>query len=407
MKEICIINYGSNAAAYGIGTHIKEYIHCLRNIGFKINLIELGTDNKYPEIYIKEEINLRTFHIPYIQKSNFVIYNKAVCRLLRLYLKDSSDLIFHFHYLQSSSLLVRLKQYFPLSKSILTIHYLYWSARFNGNITIYKDIIKQKSRKYTKKKYQDVIYNYEQEKKYIQSVDQVICLAEDTYNLLKDFYNVDTEKLFIIPNGLKPYKAFISKEKQAELRKQYYITENERIILFVGRINQIKGIQPLISAFEKVVATTPSCRLVLIGDGDFSSVVKQSYNASTRISFTGKINKEKLHQWYQIADIGVFPSYYEESSYVGIEMLMHGLPIIASDGYAVKNMFNSQNAIIASINNWNKPESFTSSLTNSTLALLQSDELLVLKRRQALQSYKATFHLKHMQQKYKTLLAKL
>ena len=42
MKEICIINYASNAAVYGIGTYLKEYVHCLSNIGCKVIRVELG-----------------------------------------------------------------------------------------------------------------------------------------------------------------------------------------------------------------------------------------------------------------------------------------------------------------------------------------------------------------------------
>lgn len=404
MKEVCIINYGSSAAVYGIGTYIKEYVQCLLNIGCKVCLIELGTDCKTPDIYIKEENGIRIIHIPYLRDRDFTNYNKSVCRLLRLYLEDSQDLVFHFHYLQSDSLQVDLKRYFPLSKSILTVHYLYWSAKFNGNLPVYENIIRRKNYVTTKRKYRDVIDNYEKEKTFIQSVDQVICLTEDTYELLKRLYEADVAKLSMIPNGLRSRRKIVSAEERNELRRQYYIADTEKIILFVGRINPIKGISPLLAAFEKVLNEYPACRLVIIGDGDFTGVMKQLRNTVTKIIFTGRLDKKKLYQWYQIADLAVFPSYYEECSYVGIEMLMHGLPIVASDGYAVRNMFDNHNAVIAAVGDWGKTDGFSQRLFDATLLLLHSDYLLAEKKYQSLRVYKGKYQLKWMQQKYFDLL---
>ena len=88
-------------------------------------------------------------------------------------------------------------------------------------------------------------------------------------------------------------------------------------------------------------------------------------------------------------------------------MLMHGLPIVASDGYAVRNMFDERNAVIAPIGEYNKPEVFVSGLSRALLTLLHSEQLLILKSRQALQSYKEVYHSLHMQQKYSILFNKL
>ena len=118
----------------------------------KINLIELGTDTKNTDFYInidfyiKEENGVRKIHIPYIQGAMIDKYNKSVCRLLRLYIEDSANLIFHFQYTQSDSLMESIKRYFPLSKSVFTIHYLAWSQILNGNISLFEKIIpKQKN----------------------------------------------------------------------------------------------------------------------------------------------------------------------------------------------------------------------------------------------------------------------
>lgn len=405
MKEICIINYASDAAVYGIGTYIKEYVRCLLNLGLKATLIELGTNNRKREFYIYEQNGVRTIHIPSLRTKDVTLYNKCIVRLLRLYLKDSPNLVFHFHYLQSDSLQKCLKKYFPLSKSILTIHYLCWSSKFNGNLTAYENVLKRKNYKYIRAKYQGILESYRREKEFAQAVDQIICLSEDTYELLRRWYDVDSAS--IIPNGLAPSENFVSAEKHNAIRKLHHIAKDEKIILFVGRIDPIKGIQPLSVAFRKVVEVYPSCRLVIVGDGKIADMQKNTADIITKITFTGRIDKEKLCQWYLMADVAVFPSYYEECSYVGIEMMMHGLPIVASDGYAVKNMFGNYNALITPIGEQSKPAAFAEKLASAILALLQSEELLAEKAYQALQSFKKTYHLRHMQQKYASLLATL
>lgn len=403
MKEVCIVNYASNAANYGIGTYIKEYVRCLLRMGCKVTQVELGADRQNAEVDITVKGNVRTIHIPYICNSHIMTYNQSVCRILRLYMEDSSELIFHFHYMQSSSLLSNIEKYFPLAKSALTVHYLQWSSKFNGNLATFENIIKKSHYENIKKKYQGVITAYQDEKEFMSRVDAVVCLSNDTYRQLHGLYELDESKLFLIPNGLTPKKHRYSIEEQNEIRKKYLIEADEKIILFVGRIHPIKGIEPLLSCFSRVVDSYPKCRLILIGDGEINDSIKKIQHVFTRITFIGRLDRKSLYEWYQIAEIAVFPSFYEECSYVGIEMLMHGIPIVASDGYNVKNMFTENNAVIAPINDWDNLSLYESHIANGILALLVSGELSRIKRQQALNAYNQTYQLGDMQKKYASM----
>ena len=78
-----------------------------------------------------------------------------------------------------------------------------------------------------------------------------------------------------------------------------------------------------------------------------------------------------MEKWYQIADIGVLPSYTEQCSYVGLEMLAHHLPIVASDGFGVRCMFQEQiNIRVAHIGNVKRLDEYKNELISSTLQLL-------------------------------------
>ncbi len=406
-KDIYIINYGSNASNYGIGSYIIEYIYCLKNIGCHVNLIEIGINKTDFTFSIKEEDGIRRIQIPYSFQNNLKTYSKGICRLLRLYINDSSDLIFHFNYIRSDFYIFdRIKNYFPQSKTILTIHCLYLGEFGGGNVSLFKKIVRNQNDKVTNGKYQDVIDNYAIERKIMENVDAVVCLSEDTFHLVNEEYKIPKRKLHLIPNGLRKNYVELSHKQKLKLRQHFSIKPEEKILLFVGRINEIKGIYLLLNCFEKIIREYPECRLVVIGGGDISGAIKNCKNVWSKVTFTGRLDQKSLYLWYQISDIALFPSFYEECSYVGIEMMMYGLPIIASDGYSVKNMFQEElNAKIARIENWKNFSKFKKNLTEAILEALYSD-LSGLKNK-AMNAYESTYNITIMQEKYKQLIDSL
>ena len=409
MKEVCIFNYTSSAAVYGIGTYIKEYVYCLKNIGCKINLIELGTDKLRTEFYINEEGIVRTIHFPYLLKWNIDNYNEGVCRLLRLYFEDSENLIFHFHYIDcvSSLFLDNLKKYFPLSKLLFTIHYLLWSAMLKGNVSLFETIICNRENKITRKKYGFIIDNFEKEKSILEKIDRIVCLSDDTFNLIQNQYGIK-QHVWLIPNGLRKKFRNLSEKQKMKLREQYHISNNEKILLFVGRIDHIKGIEQVMACFNDVVKEFPKCRLVVIGDGNIIGLIRNCKKAYSKVIFTGRLDKKSLNNWYQIADIALFPSFYEECSYVGIEMMMHGLPIIASDGYSVKNMFHERiNAKIAKIEKWTSMLNFQKNLKENILYVLNFGLLELELKKGSQKAYQVKYRIDHMQNRYAELLNSL
>jgi glycosyltransferase len=402
MKEVCIVNYTSNAAVYGIGTYIREYAYCLVAIGCKVNLIELGTDKNNTGFLVKERGNVREIHIPYLAGSGFEPYNKGVCRLLRLYIQDSEELVFHFHYSQSESLLDEVKKHFPLSKSVFTIHYLSWSASLQGDSSLFEEIIRRRNSKKMKDKYGYLTDGYSKEKAFLEKVDHIVCLSDDTYNLIHNLYEIKSN-LWLIPNGLRKKYRRLSDKQKKDLREKYHLHPDEKILLFVGRIDPIKGINPLLSCFNEVLKEYPNCRLVVIGDGSINEAIKNSGAAGSKILLTGRMDSKTLYRWYQIADIALFPSYYEECSYVGIEMMMYGLPVVASDGYSVKNMFHDHiNARIAKIENRKRTSKFEENLKRVILEVLNSD--LSELQKGAGKMYKSKYSIEKMQRGYLDLL---
>jgi glycosyltransferase involved in cell wall biosynthesis len=134
----------------------------------------------------------------------------------------------------------------------------------------------------------------------------------------------------IVPNALKDRYFPLMQTEKTELRKKYNIAENEKIILFAGRLDEIKGVKFLISAFINILIDFPQSRLIIADDGDFDNLMKEAAFCWSKISFTGKLDRKTLYELYALADVGAVCSLHEEFGLVALEMIMFALPPVVT-----------------------------------------------------------------------------
>lgn len=118
--------------------------------------------------------------------------------------------------------------------------------------------------------------------------------------------------------------------------------EDETLILYVGRIDAAKGCDKLIQAMSDVIVRHPKTRLILAGGGNYGECLKSVGLNCARISFAGHLPVEKLKQLYLVADMGVIPSLWEQCSYVALEMMAHGLPVVYSGVPGLRELFSDR-----------------------------------------------------------------
>ena len=78
---------------------------------------------------------------------------------------------------------------------------------------------------------------------------------------------VPEEKIAIIPNGID-LSEYASLPPEGSFKKKFGIKEKEKIVLYLGRIHKIKGIDILVKAFANVIKKLDSVRLVVVGPDD-------------------------------------------------------------------------------------------------------------------------------------------
>ena len=200
-------------------------------------------------------------------------------------------------------------------------------------------------------------------------MDKIICLSNHTFDLLHQNYQMGKEKMDVIYNGLSE-NYFIS-DKQT-LRLKYHIP-NIPIILFVGRLHNMKGLTYALQAFKILLKTLTNCHFIIVGNGVFDDYMKECEDIWMHVTWTGQVNKDKLYDLYSVSDIGVIPSFTEQCSYVAIEMMMHGLPMVTTAAPGLAEMTeNGVNSLqVPMIEHTKRVEINTELLAEKLLYLLQ------------------------------------
>jgi len=333
-KKIYIFNGLSRAAAYGIGTYIDQLILCLKKSKIDFNIVYLHA--KCDNVNVVNKDGYGQINIPKVeyksQIKSSLYYAKSVAYLLRDIIVDDENIqyIFHLNFMTNESLVKDLRQLFKC-KIILVAHYTNWSFEFLGNE---KRFYKLMQKKYSEIKFDNERNIYKSAKEDIRMIkksDRFVCVAEHTYNSFCKISDITNVQNLIINNGIKDEYKRVNKEMKNIIRKKYFLNHDTPVILFAGRLDEVKGVSYIIKAFKKTHELYPNARLFIAGEGSFSGLLNDSKNHWTNISFTGKLDKKQLFEFYNISNIGIISSLHEEFGLVAIEMMMHELPIIASD----------------------------------------------------------------------------
>jgi D-inositol-3-phosphate glycosyltransferase len=181
----------------------------------------------------------------------------------------------------------------------------------------------------------------ETERSLVQKCHHIVSPTEREKKALIRHYRASSEKISVVPCGVNLEQFKVLDKAQA---RRYLGLDNDKIILFVGRIDRLKGIDKLIEALS-YLRHIPRLRLLVIGGGEHSQreieqLQKLAHNLEVQnsVDFLGLIKHEQLPYFYNAADACVVPSYYESFGLVALESLACGTPVVATDVGNHKNL---------------------------------------------------------------------
>gem|GEM_PF-2920661 len=178
------------------------------------------------------------------------------------------------------------------------------------------------------------------ERHLFEHVDWIVTHGPMDYKKIKKL----TKKCSFVPLPLDVHKfkqLSISKTKRLKTK---LAGNDTKIILFVGRLAPIKGVNTLLLAFKDVIITYPNSTLLIIGSGSNKKEYEdfaENLGIKEKVKFLGYVSHDKLPNYYNIADVYVLPSLREEFSNTIMEAMACGVPVIATDvggnPYLIKN----------------------------------------------------------------------
>jgi D-inositol-3-phosphate glycosyltransferase len=206
-----------------------------------------------------------------------------------------------------------------------------------------------------------------------RTASRIIVASAHEQRLLQDLYGADAARIDVVPCGVD-LDLFTPADKRSA-RRSLGLGDGERIILFVGRIEPLKGIDILINAAAQLHDDENFRVLIVGGDARAAGQIAALRELAARlgvdhhISFVGAVDHQDLPAYYNAADVCVVPSYYESFGLVAVESMACGTPVVASRvGGLASTVSDGETGYLIP---WRCPEPFAERLE----LLLENDDL--------------------------------
>ena len=174
----------------------------------------------------------------------------------------------------------------------------------------------------------------ELEHKAARNADKIITVSHAMKGELIS-YGFSSDKIEVVWNGVDPNKYSpekIPKNVIEKVRASYGIAPDDKMVLYIGRLTGVKGVDRLVMAMQNIVQNCPKTKLVVVGKGELEGDLTRLTNS---LGLNGNVtfNLNMLPEFERIAhyaacDLAVFPSFYEPFGIVALEAMAMEKPIV-------------------------------------------------------------------------------
>lgn len=319
---IFVVNQ-SPGLSYGLGTYTRSICSVVKNSS-EMDFLGMVLCCNIDSIQFKIDDGCPFYFMPTLEGDRSDYY-KGVVYFIASRISAERKIVVHLNYATQLSLAIHAKAILN-AKVLYTQHYMDWAINFGGDVRkLFEEIKDDKS--YTARKFCE-------EKQMMNECHRIIVAAQHACKTLEGVYNIDGKKVSIIPHAV--YRAHKSYRKSM-LRKKYNLSEDDRILLYVGRLDDNKNIRILLKSFSKI--NIPNVYLWVVGDGHLNLYINEiELKDWKRVCFWGYRMPSVISEMYSIAELGIVPSKYEEFGYVALEMMSSGLSVILNNTTGLKEL---------------------------------------------------------------------
>jgi len=163
---------------------------------------------------------------------------------------------------------------------------------------------------------------------------RVICCSQYMSSEVRDYFEIPVDKIDVIANGVSTTHFEVLVGKDLSRFRDNYAAPDEKMIFYVGRVVEEKGLRVLIDSTSSVLAGYPKSKFVVAGTGpqlqEFRDLAT-GRGLANRFYFTGFISDEDRDKLYKLADVAVFPSLYEPFGITALEAMAAKVPVVVAD----------------------------------------------------------------------------
>ena len=347
--NIFLIKTTGRATKYGVGSYIetiKDLLLSRKDVNLFVVQILTGTtpgvgyvDNgKCRELLIRLSVSRKEAYTTdglYIDE----VQARAIYGILFDFMTEEGTNIIHLNSVLETQLAEIAKEYVHC-KVVYAMHVLLWQVFFKNSFARF-------SREWQERADTKRISSMKAEQRLCELADKIVCLTPGAVRFAMDHYGARPAKLKIIHNVINCEHIYIPNVAEKEqMRKKYGFSGSQMIVIFSGRLIYEKGLTFAIDALSRLHCKEYDFHFLICGDGDYSKVVDRSRSFTGKVSFAGFVDKKMLYEFYQLADVGILPSFREQNSFSALEMMAHGLPVIVCDMDAFSQFSRTEAGVI-------------------------------------------------------------
>ena len=200
--------------------------------------------------------------------------------------------------------------------------------------------------------------NTKDAKDIVEACDNIWCVSNFIVDRVKEIIENDKEKVKLLYNGInfEKIKKEVTEEEKKGIKEKYGLSEEEKVILYTGRLIPEKGVKHLLQAFKKLSENRKDVVLIIAGgtrqintnkDYFVKELMDIAKKINNKVIFTGKIEYDRLYEVYSIADVQVVPSIWEEAfGLIIIEGMLYSIPLITTNSGGIPEIVKDDTAII-------------------------------------------------------------
>ena len=191
---------------------------------------------------------------------------------------------------------------------------------------------------------EEPILRIQSEEELVKNCQQIIVSTSLGRDELIHYYGASPSRIHIIPCGVN---LDLFRPIDQERARRRLNLNGEDVLLFVGRLVPIKGLDRLLMAISYLERKRPM-KLLVIGGDEQSPTSRENLKSLTKelgisdhVTFFGFVDHEELPWFYSVADVCVIPSFHESFGLVALESLACGTPVIATKVGVMESVIRS------------------------------------------------------------------